>query len=42
MPSGLSYRGEACQHLDLEASEVEVKGHFRNRKVQLEVWYSRK
>ena len=30
--SVLSYRGEACQRLDLE-----VKGHFRIRKVQPEV-----
>jgi hypothetical protein len=31
--SDLSYRGEACQPLDLE-----VKGHFRIRKVQPGVW----
>jgi hypothetical protein len=31
------YRGEACQYLDLE-----VKGHFRIRKVQPEVQCSRK
>jgi pyruvate dehydrogenase E2 component (dihydrolipoamide acetyltransferase) len=30
-------RGEACQRLDLE-----VKGHFRVRKVQPEVWCNRK
>ena len=34
-----SYRGEACQHLDLDLVGLEVKGHFRIRKVQPEVWY---
>jgi hypothetical protein len=29
-----SYRGEACQHLDLD---LEVKGHLRIRKIQPEV-----
>ena len=37
-----SYRGEACQHLDLDLVDLEVKGHFRIRKVQLEVWWRRK
>ena len=31
--SALSYRGEACQHLDLDLVGLEVKGHFRIRKV---------
>jgi hypothetical protein len=31
------YRGEACQHLDLDLVDLEVKGHFRIRKVQPEV-----
>src|SRR5271155_331369 len=34
-----SYRGEACQHLDLDLVDLEVKGHFRIRKVQPEVSY---
>jgi hypothetical protein len=34
--SDLSYRGEACQHLDLDLVDLEVKGHFRIRKVQPE------
>jgi hypothetical protein len=42
LSSALSYRGEACQHLDLDLVDLEVKGHFRIRKVQPEVWYSRK
>jgi hypothetical protein len=40
--SDLSYRGEACQHLDLDLVDLEVKGHFRIRKVQPDVQYSRK
>src|SRR5436853_7718456 len=40
--SDSAYRGEACQHLDLDLVDLEVKGHFRIRKVQPEVWYSRK
>jgi hypothetical protein len=32
-----SYRGEACQPLDLDLVDLEVKGHFRIRKVQPEV-----
>ena len=40
--SEVSYRGEACQHLDLDLVGLEVKGHFRIRKVQPEVWCSRK
>jgi hypothetical protein len=35
--SDLSYRGEACQPLDLDLVDLEVKGHFRIRKVQPEV-----
>jgi hypothetical protein len=35
--SDLSYRGEACQHLDLDLVDLEVKCHFRIRKVQAEV-----
>jgi hypothetical protein len=35
--SDRSYRGEACQHLDLDLVDLEVKGHFRIRKVQPEV-----
>jgi hypothetical protein len=31
------YRGEAYQHLDLDLVDLEVKGHFRIRKVQPEV-----
>jgi hypothetical protein len=38
----LSYRGEACQHLELDFVGLEVNGHFRIRKVQPEVWCSRK
>jgi len=33
LDSDLSYRGEACQHLDLDLVSLEVKGHFRIRKV---------
>jgi hypothetical protein len=40
--SDLSYRGEACQHLDLDLVGLEVKGHFRIRKVQPDVQCSRK
>jgi hypothetical protein len=40
--SAPGYRGEACQHLDLDLVDLEVKGHFRIRKVQPEVWCSRK
>jgi hypothetical protein len=40
--SALGYRGEACQHLDLEPVGLEVKGRFRIRKVQPEVWCRRK
>ena len=40
--SDSAYRGEACQHLDLDLVDLEVKGHFRIRKVQPEVLYSRK
>ena len=29
-----AYRGEACQPLDLDLVGLEVKGHFRIRKVQ--------
>jgi hypothetical protein len=36
------YRGEACQPLDLDLVDLEVKGYFRIRKVQPEVWYNRK
>jgi hypothetical protein len=36
------YRGEACQHLDLDLIGLEVNGHFRIRKVQPKVWCSRK
>ena len=32
--SAPSYRGEACQHLDLDLVGLEVKGHFRIRKAQ--------
>jgi hypothetical protein len=32
--SSLSYRGEACQPLDLDLVDLEVKGHFRIRMVQ--------
>jgi hypothetical protein len=35
--SNLSYRGEACQHLDLDLVDLEVKCHFRIRKIQPEV-----
>src|SRR4051794_17819979 len=31
--SAPSYRGEACQPLDLDLVDLEVKGHFRIRKV---------
>ena len=31
------YRGEACQHLDLDLVDLEVKCHFLIRKVQPEV-----
>jgi hypothetical protein len=31
------YRGEACQPLDLDLVDLEVKGHFHIRKVQPEV-----
>ena len=27
--SASSYRGEACQHLNLDLVDLEVKGHFR-------------
>src|SRR5271154_5958382 len=40
--SDLRYRGEACQPLDLDLVDLEVKGHFRIRKVEPEVWCSRK
>jgi hypothetical protein len=40
--SDLSYRGEACQHLDLDLVGLEVKGLFRIRKVQPDVQCSRK
>ena len=32
------YRGEACQPLDLDLVDLEVKGYFRIRKVQPKVW----
>jgi hypothetical protein len=35
--SAPGYRGEACQHLDLDLVDLKVKGHFRIRKVQPEV-----
>jgi len=35
--SDSGYRGEACQHLDLDLVDLEVKGYFRIRKVQPEV-----
>ena len=35
--SALSYRGEACQPLDLDLVDLEVKGHFRITKVQSDV-----
>jgi hypothetical protein len=31
--SDLSYRGEACQHLNLDLVDLEVKCYFRIRKV---------
>jgi hypothetical protein len=34
LTSDLNYRGEACQHLDLDLVDLEVKCHFRIRKVQ--------
>ena len=41
-----SYRGEACQRLDLDLDldlvDLEVKGHFHIRKVRLEVRCRRK
>jgi hypothetical protein len=40
--SAAGYRGEACQHLDLDLVDLGVKGHFRIRKVQPEVRCSRK
>jgi ankyrin repeat protein len=33
LDSDLSYRGEACQHLDLDLVSLQVKGHFGIRKV---------
>ena len=36
LTSDSGYRGEACQHLDLDLVDLEVKGYFRIRKVQPE------
>jgi hypothetical protein len=37
LASDPNYRGEACQHLDLDLVDLEVKGYYRIRKVQPEV-----